>query len=50
GVHPRLARRSQHRPVEHRAGADHQAELVAAARGEHCRLPLPAAGLSASFV
>ena len=34
-------RRHAHRPPEHRPDADDQAELAAAARGEHRRLPVP---------
>ena len=38
-------RRDAHRPAEHRPDPDDRAELAAAARGEHRRLPVPGAGV-----
>ena len=40
------ARRRAHRPAEPRPGADDAAQLAAAARGQHHRLPVPGAGVS----
>ncbi len=46
GVPARAARRGAHRPPESRPGADDSAELAAAARRQHRRVPVPRAGVS----
>ena len=46
----RADRRDAHRPAEHRPDPDDQAQLAAAARREHRRLPVPQPGVSGGEV
>ena len=45
-----VARREEHRSVERGSHPDDQAQLAAAARGQHRRLLVPAAGVSTGVV